>query len=476
MVRLVLLAALALAASLQLIGGTAAQQTFPARTVHFILPFGPASASDMTARLFADRSSARWGKPVVVDNRPGGDGLVSLDAFVAAHDDHTMWFGPAGTFNVLPYQHDTLPFDPKRDLNPIASVSEVVLAISMPVSMNVTSIDQLVALARAQPGKLNAAAANGISDFLLFGFIKSMGLEIVRVPYRDIMQAPNDLAESSHPGSVDVACGGAAVEQGSPHQGAGGDQPPARPERARRPDRSRSRISGADIRKHRRGVRNARHAGQIARAHCGGFPGDRQGSDHRPAASRYRANHVSPWACRIRRPRARAARQARRNRPDAWPQSSAIALRWCRPSSSAHADDPATRSRAISKYWRRIHVSSGRRGWCVCPGCGAARRAARAASRLAPIEVARRGAPLIRDLRKLRPWRGGRASAVASKVPDLQCMMAAAHARLSNSRCCSTLRPCCNASGIQAPQPVTLQTTGQEQGRPANNRRGTGAL
>ena len=149
MVRLVLLAALALAAGLQLIGGTAAQQTFPARTVHFILPFGPASASDMTARLFADRSSARWGKPVVVENRPGGDGLVSLDAFVGAHDDHTMWFGPAGTFNVLPYQHDTLPFDPKRDLNPIASVSEVVLAISTPVSMNVETVDQLVAMARA---------------------------------------------------------------------------------------------------------------------------------------------------------------------------------------------------------------------------------------------------------------------------------------------------------------------------------------
>ena len=107
-----------------------------------------------------------------------------------------MWFGPAGTFNVLPYQHDTLPFDPKRDLNPIASVSEVVLAVSAPVSMNVNSIDELVAMARAQPGKLNAAAANGISDFLLFGFFKSMGLQIVRVPYRDIMQAPSDLAQS----------------------------------------------------------------------------------------------------------------------------------------------------------------------------------------------------------------------------------------------------------------------------------------
>jgi tripartite-type tricarboxylate transporter receptor subunit TctC len=196
MVRLIALAALALAATVYSSPATLAQQTFPTRTVHFILPFGAASASDTTARLFAERLSARWGKPVVVENRPGGDGLVSLDAFVSAHDDHTMWFGPAGTFNVLPYQHNTLPFDLKRDLNPIASVSQVVLAISMPVAMKVNSIDQLVAMARAKPGQLNAAAANGIADFLLFGFIKSMGLEIVRVPYRDIMQAPNDLAES----------------------------------------------------------------------------------------------------------------------------------------------------------------------------------------------------------------------------------------------------------------------------------------
>jgi tripartite-type tricarboxylate transporter receptor subunit TctC len=91
MVRLIALAALALGAGLQLIGGAAAQQMFPTRTVHFILPFGAGSASDTTARLFAERLSARWGKPVVVENRPGGDGLVSLDAFVGAHDDHTMW-------------------------------------------------------------------------------------------------------------------------------------------------------------------------------------------------------------------------------------------------------------------------------------------------------------------------------------------------------------------------------------------------
>ena len=77
---------------------------------------------------------------------------------------------------------------------PIICVSEVVLAISVPTSANINTLDQLVTLARAQPGKFNAAAANGISDFLLFGFIKNMGLQITKVPYRDIMQAPNDLA------------------------------------------------------------------------------------------------------------------------------------------------------------------------------------------------------------------------------------------------------------------------------------------
>src|SRR6202050_1822324 len=112
--RLIALAAAAIAASMM--GRAAAPRPYPERAVHLILPYGAASASDTTARLFADRLSARWGKPVVVENRPGGEGIVSLQAFVAANDDHTLWFGPAGVFTVLPYQHDTLPIDPSRDL------------------------------------------------------------------------------------------------------------------------------------------------------------------------------------------------------------------------------------------------------------------------------------------------------------------------------------------------------------------------
>jgi tripartite-type tricarboxylate transporter receptor subunit TctC len=194
MKRLITFVAAAIAVCAQFGGAADAQQIYPTQTVHFILPYGAASATDITARLFADRLSSLWGKPVVVENRVGGDGLVALNAFVAAHDDHELFVGPAGSFEVLPYDQDTMPFDAKRDIVPIVCISEVVLAISVPASLNVNTLDELVALARAHPGTLNAAAASGISDFLLFGFFKKLGLQIAHVPYRDIMQAPNDLA------------------------------------------------------------------------------------------------------------------------------------------------------------------------------------------------------------------------------------------------------------------------------------------
>ncbi len=192
--RLVAVAAIAIAAGLTGVAPTAAQ-TYPTRTVRFIIPFGPASASDIAARLFADRLTARWGKPVVVENRPGGDGLVAIGAFTGANDDHTLLFGPAGTFAVHPFEYDKLPYDAERDLLPISNVSTIILALSTPASLKLGSVDDFVTLARGQPGKLNAAAASGNADFLLFGFLRSSGLQVAKVPYRDILQAPNDLAE-----------------------------------------------------------------------------------------------------------------------------------------------------------------------------------------------------------------------------------------------------------------------------------------
>jgi tripartite-type tricarboxylate transporter receptor subunit TctC len=174
----------------------ASGQSFPQRTVKFILPFGPASGTDITARLVGNALSARWGKPVVIENRPGGDGLVAINAFIAANDDHTLLWVPVGTFAVHPYDKDKLPYNADRDLIPIANVSTLYLALSAPASMNVKTFREFFDLVRANPGKFNAAAANGNSDFLMWGFLKSNNLDMAKVPYRDIMQGPNDLSEN----------------------------------------------------------------------------------------------------------------------------------------------------------------------------------------------------------------------------------------------------------------------------------------
>ena len=173
----------------------ASAQTYPQRAVRFILPFGPASGVDITARLIGDRLAARWGKPVVVENRPGGDGLVAINAFTSANDDHTLLFVPASTFTAHPYTRDNLPYDAERDLLPIVNVTVIVIALSVPESLPVGSLADFVALARAKPGTLNVATAAGNSDFIMAGFLKSTNLQVAKLPYRDIMQAPNDLAE-----------------------------------------------------------------------------------------------------------------------------------------------------------------------------------------------------------------------------------------------------------------------------------------
>jgi tripartite-type tricarboxylate transporter receptor subunit TctC len=192
MVRFVIaLAAMFLAGAV-----TASAQSYPQRAVRFILPFGPAAGVDITARLLADKLSTRWGKPVVVENRPGGDGLVAINAFISANDDHALLFVPASTYTAHPYSHEKLPYDAERDLQPIVNVTTIVIALCAPESLNVKSLAEWVALARAKPNTFNVAAAAGNSDLILTSFVKTQNLPVTRVPYRDIQQAPNDLSEN----------------------------------------------------------------------------------------------------------------------------------------------------------------------------------------------------------------------------------------------------------------------------------------
>jgi tripartite-type tricarboxylate transporter receptor subunit TctC len=171
-----------------------AAEAWPNRPVRLIVTLGPGSGVDIGARLFADKLSQKWGQPVVVENRPGGDGMVAITAFLSAHDDHVLLVSPVSSFTAHPYFHDTLPYDPK-DLIPIARISKTVVAVSVPASLGVNSLKELEALARAEPGQLNWTTATGFTDFVFAGYLHTVGLSMAKVPYKNPVAAVTDLAE-----------------------------------------------------------------------------------------------------------------------------------------------------------------------------------------------------------------------------------------------------------------------------------------
>jgi tripartite-type tricarboxylate transporter receptor subunit TctC len=181
-------------------------QIWPQRPVKFVVTLGPGSGVDIGTRLIGDRLSARWGQPVVVENRPGGDGIVAISTFLSARDDHILLASPTSSFTAHPYLHDNLPYK-ASDLLPIARVSNTLITIAVPASLNVSSLADLMAMARAQPGKLNWAGVTGALDFAFAGFLQTNGLNITKVPYRNPVEAANDLAE----GRVQVYEGALAI-------------------------------------------------------------------------------------------------------------------------------------------------------------------------------------------------------------------------------------------------------------------------
>ena len=170
-------------------------KSWPQRTVRLILPFGPASGADIAARLLSERLQVTWGRPVVVEGKPGGDGLLSIGTVVNAKDDHVLFFGPSSAYVVHPYTHDNLPYDPERDLTPIAGVARVLICVTVPTAMGIDTLKAFVDHARANPGKISYGVAPGFSEFVWNGFIKETGLQVAKVPYRDITTAPTDLQE-----------------------------------------------------------------------------------------------------------------------------------------------------------------------------------------------------------------------------------------------------------------------------------------
>jgi tripartite-type tricarboxylate transporter receptor subunit TctC len=199
--RIARIACLSVSLLLALAPPPARAQTWPQRTVRIIVPLPPGAGTDIAARLFAERLSARWGQAVVVENRQGADGIPAVTGFVSAHDNHTLLLSFGGVITINPLVHDKLPYDPEHDLVPISSVTNNFLAIAATESLRVDTIAHLEQVIRAQPGKLNWAATPGLPLYAFDALLKGNNLEMAQVAYRDFTPALQDFRQ----GRIQVA-------------------------------------------------------------------------------------------------------------------------------------------------------------------------------------------------------------------------------------------------------------------------------
>jgi tripartite-type tricarboxylate transporter receptor subunit TctC len=129
-----------------------------------------------------------------VENKIGGDGIVGINAFIAAHDTHTLLYTPTSSFVAHPYLHDKLPYDP-AELSPVARISNTFVGLVVSPQLKAKTVGDFIAAARAQPGKLNYATGTGITDVQFEAYFKREGLVLTRVSYRDVVTPMADLGE-----------------------------------------------------------------------------------------------------------------------------------------------------------------------------------------------------------------------------------------------------------------------------------------
>ena len=164
---------------------TGCAQTYPSRPIRWIVPFPAGGTTDLVARLMGEWLSRRLGQQVVVENKPGGGTNVGVEAAVTAPaDGYTLLF-TLSTNAINPWLYQSLPFDFQRDIVPVAGLAELPLVLEVNPSLPMTTVADLTAYAKANPGKLNVASfgARTISDLAIELFEMSAGIDVVRVPY-----------------------------------------------------------------------------------------------------------------------------------------------------------------------------------------------------------------------------------------------------------------------------------------------------
>jgi tripartite-type tricarboxylate transporter receptor subunit TctC len=166
----------------------ASAQNFPTQRVTIVVPFGAGSVTDITARIIADEAAKRWGQQVIVENRPGLAGTVGVSK--AAPDGYTLLLTSNG-HTVAALVSKNLPFDPVKSFSGITRVSSSPLTLILNPDVPAKTLKELIAHAKANPGKLNFSSPGLASTTFIAGalFRKAAGINLVHVPYKSVPEA-----------------------------------------------------------------------------------------------------------------------------------------------------------------------------------------------------------------------------------------------------------------------------------------------
>ena len=171
-------------------------QTYPIKPIRLIVPFTPGGSTDILARSIGQKLTEAWGQPVIVDNVPGAGGSIGADkAAKAPADGYTLLMGHIGTLAVNPSIYPNLPYDPVKSFAPVAWVARVPNVLVVNPSVKATTTAELIALARANPGKINfGSGGNGSAAHIATEYLKlKTQIQLVHVPYRGTAPAVTDV-------------------------------------------------------------------------------------------------------------------------------------------------------------------------------------------------------------------------------------------------------------------------------------------
>jgi tripartite-type tricarboxylate transporter receptor subunit TctC len=165
----------------------AEDSAWPTQTVRLIAPSGPGGNPDVMARLLADKLSGRFGQAFIVENVPGAGGIVAAKMVAKARPDgHVLMFGDSGSMSINPLINPNLGYDPIKDFAPVTALVALPTILSANPKVPAATLDEFIALARKEPGKMSygSAGAGSIHHLTMAIFAERNGIDLLHVPYR----------------------------------------------------------------------------------------------------------------------------------------------------------------------------------------------------------------------------------------------------------------------------------------------------